>query len=201
MLKARLSRRAVVSLAVVVLFGAVTSAVVASQMRDAQIPQGLDEAIRTEPLVKVADIPGAEGAAARGVFAQETSVGFLCLWDAASASSRARQGGCNRSEDMFSSLGLFASLAYDGGPDQGSVRDARLIGLAPSGVAAIEILMTDGSRRAVPLKHARVGSDDFKAFGYRFSRADLRRGLGPTAVVALDSGGVEVGRQPTGFGS
>ena len=30
---------------------------------------------------------------------------------------------------------------------------------------------------------------------------DLRKRLGPTAIVALDAAGSEVGHQPTGFGS
>jgi hypothetical protein len=197
----RLSRRLAVAAVVVALFGVVTSAVVASHFRDAEAPTGLEEAIRAEPLVKVAEIPAVEGFAARGVYAQPTSAGFLCLWDATSASSRARQGGCNRLEDPFVGMGLFASLAYDGGPDAASVRDARLIGLVPKDVASVEIVMTDGTRRSVRLKGARLGSDEFKAFGYRFSRADLRRRLGPTAIVALDAAGSEVGRQPTGFGN
>jgi hypothetical protein len=59
--------------------------------------------------------------------------------------------------------------------------------------------MSDGTRREMRLWKARVGDDDFQAFGYRFKKADLRRGVAPTAVVALDAGGREIDRQPTGF--
>ena len=197
----RLPRRLAVAAVIVALFGVVTSAVVASHVRDAEVPKGLEEAIRAEPLVKVAEIPAGHGLAARGVYAQPTSAGFLCLWDAPGASSRARQGGCNRAEDPFAGMGVFASLAYDGGPDVGTVSDARLIGLAPKDVASVEIVMTDGTRRSVPLKPALLGPDEYQAFGYRFSRADLRKRLGPAAIVALDDAGSEVGRQPTGFGN
>ena len=50
------------------------------------------------------------------------------------------------------------------------------------------------------LKKAKIGSDELQVFGYRFKKADLKRGLGPTAIVALDADGVEIGRQPTGIG-
>ncbi len=33
----------------------------------------------------------------------------------------------------------------------------------------------------------------------RFKKADLRRGIAPVAVVALDKAGQEIDRQPTGF--
>jgi hypothetical protein len=35
--------------------------------------------------------------------------------------------------------------------------------------------------------------------GFRFKRADLRRGVTPTAVVVLDAAGNERDRQATGF--
>ena len=50
------------------------------------------------------------------------------------------------------------------------------------------------------LKKAKVGADEFVAFGDRFRKADLRQGIGPSAIVAFDAGGVELGRQPTGIG-
>ena len=61
--------------------------------------------------------------------------------------------------------------------------------------------MSDGSTRKVKLEKAKVGSDEFQAFGYRFKKADLKKGIGPTAVVAFDASGNELGRQPTGIGS
>jgi hypothetical protein len=38
------------------------------------------------------------------------------------------------------------------------------------------------------------------AFGHRFSRGELRRGVTPVAVVAFDQNGNEIDRQETGFG-
>ena len=46
----------------------------------------------------------------------------------------------------------------------------------------------------------KVGADEFQAFAYRFKKVDLRNGVGPTAIVAYDAGGAEIGRQPTGIG-
>lgn len=183
-----------------VLFGVAAGVVIASQVRDAGVPVGLEEAIRTEPLVRVAEIPAAGGLPGRGVFAQRTSAGFICLWDVVSASSPGRQGGCNRVQDPFGGKAVFASLAYDGGPAIGDVKDARLIGLVSAQAARVQVLMSNGTRREVGLAKTTIGGETFRAFGYRFSQADLRKGVGPIAVVALDSDGAEIGRQPTGIG-
>jgi hypothetical protein len=163
-------------------------------------PEKLDVAIQREPLVRIADIGAAEGLSGRGVFAQETSTGHLCLWDSPSTVALTRQGGCNSAGDPLGGKEFFISFAYDGGPAIADVKDARLIGLADVVVAEIDVAMNDGSRRDVKLKKAKIGLSEYRAFGYRFKKADLRRGIAPVAVVALDQTGQEIDRQPTGFG-
>ena len=197
-MRSRTRRWALLGLGLVVA-GALAGGVVASQLRGFDDPEGLFAAIREDPVVHVADIPAAGGAPGHGVFAQVTSTGHFCLWDAPSASSRQRQGGCNSLEDPLGGRVLSASLAYDGGPAAGDVSDARLIGLAAATVAGVQVLMSDGTRREVHLQKASLGGESFKAFGFRFKRADLRRGIGPTAVLAVDETGHEIDRQPTGF--
>jgi len=63
---------------------------------------------------KVAEVSAAPGLAARGVFLQPTSAGFLCLWDAPSAVSLARQGGCNPADDPLAGKRMMISFAYAG---------------------------------------------------------------------------------------
>jgi len=177
----------------------VVAAVVAAQSGP-RAPVDLEAAIASEPLVKVLDLPGAEDVGARAMFVQPTSAGFLCVWDAPSAGSKARQGGCNPSDDPLGGRALSASLAYEGGLAIDGVKDARLVGLALPETADLRAIMNDGTARAITLKKLKVGSDEFQAFAYRFKRSDLKNGVGPTAIVALDVNGVEIGRQPTGIG-
>jgi hypothetical protein len=160
----------------------------------------LQRAIDSGAMIKVAEVPGTDGESARGVFVQELETGHVCVWDAPSASSRARQGGCNSSDDPLGGSAVSASLAYDGGPAIEAVRDARLSGLARADSARIVVLMTDGTERSVRLQKAALKSGDFVAFGYRIRKADLKRGIGPIAVVAFDANGTELGRQTTGIG-
>ena len=155
--------------------------------------------LATGEITRVADIAAADGLPARGVFVQATRGGQICLWDALSASSPQRGGGCNAADDPLGGSQISASLAYDGGPTDESVRDARIAGLVEGDVAAVEIVMTDGTRRGVRLTGTKLGSMDLKAFGYRVRKLDLRRGVGPEAVVALDASGAETSRQATGF--
>lgn len=190
------SRRAIVLVVGVLLFGVAATAVIAAQFDDGS---DLAQAIETAPLTRVADIPAADDAQALGVYVQLTETGHLCIWGAPSATSRRRAGGCNSAKDPLNGEEVSAMLSYDGGPGVSKVSSATLFGLARAGVASVRVLMTDGTQRVVQLKQARIGSDDFGAFGYRFSKADLRRGLGPVAVVALDASGAEIGRQATGF--
>jgi hypothetical protein len=191
--------RAAVVASVVVVGALCISAVVAARGGPTN-PEDLEAAIASEPLVKVLDLPSAEGAAARAMFVQSTSAGFVCVWDAPSPTSRLRQGQCTSSDDPLGGRAVSASLAYDGGPAIDGVEDARLIGLASQEAASVNVLMSDGSARALRLRRTKVGSDAFQAFAYRFKKVDLRNGIGPTAIVAYDAGGAEIGRQPTGIG-
>ncbi len=191
--------RSAVAAGVIVVGALGVSAVVAAR-GGPTTPDDLEAAIASEPLMKVLDLPSAEGAEARALFVQPTSVGFLCVWDAPSATSRLRQGQCNSSDDPLGGRAISASLAYDGGPAVEGVTDARLVGLASHEAMSVAVLMSDGSGRALKLKRTKVGADEFQAFAYRFKKVDLRNGVGPTAIVAYDAGGAEIGRQPTGIG-
>jgi len=182
----------------VVAAGVVASAVVAARHDDG-IPADLEAALHDDPLVQVAGIPAENGLERRGVFVQRTSAGFTCVWDAPSATSLAKQGGCNRTGDPFAGRELFVSLAYDGGPAVAGIKDARLIGLAAPKVEDVQVLMSDGTRRVVRLRKAFIAGDEYRAFGYRFKRADLRKDVTPKAVIALDTKGEEIDRQATGF--
>jgi len=194
------ARRWIVLLATLVAAGALVGAVVAGQRGPQQQQHDIAAAIERSAMIKVADIAGSDGLAARGVYVQELDTGHLCVWDASFAASRSRGGGCNAIDDPFNGRAVSASLSYDGGPGIASVRDARLSGLAAGNVARVAVLMSDGSERMVKLKKASLDSGDFVAFGYRLKKADLKRGIGPTAIVAFDAGEVEIGRQPTGIG-
>jgi hypothetical protein len=194
------ARRWLVLVAVLAAGGTFAGAVIASQFGGrGPGPEGLQAAIRTDPVFEVAEIPAEGGLGKRGVFVQPTSAGFVCLWDASNATSRARLGGCNDEDDPFNGQKLFVSLAYEGGPAVAEVKDARLIGLVPLEVAGVDVLMSDGTRRAMPLRTVSVRGAAYRAFGYRFNRADLRAGVAPTTVVALDAAGREIDRQATGF--
>lgn len=149
---------------------------------------------------RVADIPAADDLPARGVFAQSTSTGHFCLSDAPLDAPLMGGGGCNSVDDPLGGSVLTTSLAYDGGPAIETVKDARLIGLAAPEVASVRVVMSDGSSRIVKLKKTKVGSRDFSAYGFRVRKSDLRKGIGPIAVVAYDEGGAEIDRQTTGIG-
>lgn len=195
-------RRSIVVLAVALVGGVLVGSVIAAQRAGDSAPDvaSLQAAIAAEPATKVADIEGSDGSSARGVYVQELDTGHLCVWDAPSATSRERQGGCNSIDEPLGGGAVSANLAYDGGPAIEGVRDARLTGLAASNVASVVVLMSDGSERAVRLKKAKFKAGDFFAFGYRFKKADLRKGVGPIAVIAKDADDGEIGRQTTGIG-
>lgn len=160
----------------------------------------LDAALANTRPTQVADIPAADGLPARGVFAQITSTGHFCLSDAPLDAPLTGGGGCNAADDPLGGSVISASLAYDGGPAIQAVRDARLIGLAAASVVSVRIVMTDGSSRAVKLRTSTVGEQGLQVFGFRMRKSDLKKGVGPIAVVALDESGAEVGRQTTGIG-
>lgn len=175
------------------------SSVVAGQFGDTD-PEAFHAGLATGEIARVADIAAGDRLPGRGVFVQVTETGQLCLWDAPSASSRQRQGGCNSVDNPLGGSALSASLAYEGGPAVEDVQDARLIGLTSRDVATVQVLMSDGTQREVRLKKAMLGSDEYQAFGYRFKKSDLRRGVGPTAVIARAATGDEIARQTTGIG-
>ena len=186
--------------AILVLSAAVVvGSVVAGQFR-APDAAAYERDLETGSVIRVAEIAAVDGLPARGVFVQETDDGLLCLWDAPTATSPERGGGCNPGDDPLGGSPISASLAYEGGPTVESVRDARISGLAAPRVASVRTLMSDGTFRSIKLKRSLVGSLELHAFGYRIRRADLRRGIGPTAIVAYDDTGAEVGRQTTGIG-
>ena len=183
--------------AVLVLAGASATAVVASRMDDgSELSAAIDEA----PLTRVAAIEAADGAPARSVYVQLTKTGHLCVWEAPSATSRERGGGCNSVDDPLNGSALSVTLSYDGGPAISDVRSAALFGLTAPEVARASVLMSDGTLRAVKLAEVEVGSDEFRAFGHRVRKADLKKRIGPVAIIALDENGAEIGRQTTGIG-
>ena len=194
----RLVALAVGLVAAVVLAGAVVAG------QGGGIPSDdFQAALRNDASIRVADIPAQGALPARGVFVQPTSTGHLCLWDAPSAASRAKQGGCNRADDPLAGRKLTISLAFDGGPDVHAIDDARLVGLAAGEIASLQVLMSDGTRRAIPMRREVAFASEagqFRAFGYRFPASDFKRGLAPTSVIALDEHGAEVERLTTGYG-
>ena len=202
MVAVRMTRRrwAIVASISAVATAILASGVIAGQFRGPD-PEAFHAGLATGEVARVADIAAGGGLPGRGVFVQATDMGQLCLWDAPSASSQQRQGGCNSTDDPLGGSALSASLAYEGGPAVEDVRDARLIGLASRDVATVQVLMSDGSLRELRLRNATLGSDEYRAFGYRFKKSDLRGGVGPTAVIARASTGDEIARQPTGIGS
>jgi hypothetical protein len=181
----------------VVIAGLVAGAVVAGQFDDGS---HLSAAIEESELVKVADIPSSDGAPAKGVYVQLTRTGHLCVWESVSATSRERGGGCNTVDDPLNGQALSFTLSYDGGPAVADVRTATLFGLATPQVARAGVLMSDQSRHDLRLRDVRIGDTDYRAFGYRVKRTDLKKGIGPIAVIALDASGAEIGRQTTGIG-
>ncbi len=193
-------RLTIAAAAVVVVAGVLAGGVIAGRMVWLDDAARLDAAIGETSSMKLVEMPGADGLPARGVFAQVTSTGHLCLSDAPLGAPLMGGGGCNPATDPLGGRALSASLAYDGGPSLESVTDARLIGLGALDVATVRVLMADGSWRVVRLKAVKIGTDEFQAFGYRFTKSDLRHGIGPAAVVAYDASGAEIGRQPTGIG-
>ncbi|MFO7571178.1 MAG: hypothetical protein R6W48_01070 [Gaiellaceae bacterium] len=191
-------RRTILFAVVVLAAGLLAGGVVAARFALPGSTDELDRALRVGALEKVSDIPAAPGTSRRAVFVQRSG-GLVCLWDAPSATSLTRQGGCNLESDPLAGGELFVAFSFDGGPAIADVTDARLIGLASADVARVQVVMSDGSRRAAPVTRARIGSSEYRSFGYRIRPSDLRRAIGPTGVVALDASGREIDREETGF--
>ena len=195
-----MSRRLLAALVVVAAVAVVVVGAVGAGYDWSRSSTELEAALVDAPPMRIADIPAADGSPARGVFAQITSTGYLCLSDAPLDAPRRGGGGCNPVDDPLGGSSLSVSLAYDGGPVIETVKDARIIGLAVPDVAIVRVLMGDGSSHAVKLKSAKLGADEFVAFGYRVRTSDLKKGIGPVAVVAYDRDGVEIERETTGIG-
>jgi hypothetical protein len=193
------SRRGALVVAVVVVSSAVLATGVVAGHFQSVDPSAFHQALATAEITQVAEVQTDDGSPGHGVFAQLTQAGHLCVFEAPSATSRAHGGACNSVDDPLNGSALSATLSYDGGPAIGDVTSATLFGLTTPGVVRARVLMSDGSSREVKLRKAKVGSDEFQAFGYRFKKGDLKRGIGPTAIVALDANGVELARQPTGI--
>jgi hypothetical protein len=193
-------KRSVVVLAAV---GAATG-VLAGGIVGANLPPGgksvdeLHRVLAKAPMEYVADVPSGGGLPRRAIFLQRAD-GYVCLWDAPSAGSLTRQGGCNPESDPLGGAEMFVSLSFDGGPTTRDISDARIVGLASRRVVRVAIEMSDGSRRVVSLTRARGGFRDLAVFGFRARGSDLRLGTVPTAVVALDADGRELQRQATGL--
>jgi hypothetical protein len=181
--------------------GLLVAATAAGAVVAAQFDDGtrLTQAIGEGQLVKIADIASSDATPARGVFVELTSTGHLCVWEAAFPTSRERGGGCNTADDPLNGRALWFTLSYDGGPALADVKGATLFGLAARSVAKANVHMSDGSKREIRLRDVRVAGTEYRAFGYRFKTADLRREIGPTTVVAIDDDGMEIDRQPTGI--
>jgi hypothetical protein len=144
------------------------------------------------------------GAADRAVVLERTPDGYLCVWDSPDADATHGVGGCNTADDPLAGRKLFASLTYDGGPSVAGVHDARISGLASADVDQVVVMMNDGSARGMRLARPStraVAGADYQAFAYRVHDRDLRRGVTPVAVVALDADGAELDRQATGIGA
>jgi hypothetical protein len=193
------TRSVVVASVVIAAAAVLAGGVIASAFDWSRTSPELEAALAKELPTKVGDIPAADGLPARGVFAQITSTNHFCLSDAPLDAPSAGGGGCNPADDPLGGRQVSASLAFDGGPAIAAVHDARLIGLAAASVASVRVFMTDGSWRAVKLKRSTVG-EDLQVFGYRIRRSDLKKGIGPAAVVAFDGSGAEIERETTGIG-
>ena len=186
-----------------VLAGVLAGGVVAGQFGWSSDPESLVQAVEGEPMVKVATIGSADSLQGRAVFVQATSTGQFCLWDAPASGGSDRRGGCNSIDDPLGGAQLSASLSYDGGPETTRVTEARLIGLVSLKVGSVQVVMSDGTRRVVPMSRGPAVASSagrFRAFGYRFSPSDFKRGVGPAVILALDTNGREIDRQTTGFG-
>ena len=201
MIARTMTRRWTLVVVGLVLSGVFAGSVVAAEQIWFSGPDQIEAALDQGALVRVADISALNGLAGRGVYVQQTPSGLTCLWDAPSAGAREKQGGCNKSDDPLAGRKMMISFAYEGGPAVETVSDARLIGLTAAQVVSVQVVMSDGTRRRVPLHQTPGTIGDFQAFGERFGPGEIRHGVTPTTVIALDRAGAVVDRQPTGFGS
>jgi hypothetical protein len=118
--------RVVAAVAVMVGAAVLVGGVVAGGFDWSRSADELEAALGETQPTRVADIPAADGLSARGVFAQITSTGHFCLFDAPLDAPRTGGGGCNPADDPLGGNAISASLAFDGGPGIQAVKDARL---------------------------------------------------------------------------
>ena len=158
---------------------------------------------RASTVLPVAQFPSETGRPDRQVVIQRTPDGYLCVWDSPDGTAEHGVGGCNPAADPLGGRKLFVSLTYDGGPAVATVHDARLSGIAAPDVAVAELVMSDGSTRAILLSRAStrgLAGKDFRSFAYRVRQSDILKSVTPVEVLVLDAGGKVIDRQVTGIG-
>jgi hypothetical protein len=129
----------------------------------------------------------------RGLYVTKTEDGsMICIWDTNLFNGR-KGGGCNPSADFFAGRAFAMSLAYDGGPDVAGVTDARIVGVVTDEVARLDVVNSSGTNRRVAITADR-------GFAYVVPPGELKRGVGPEAVIAYDRDGHVIDRQITGIG-
>ena len=149
----------------------------AASSRTAPTTDGeLRAAIDDAQLVRVADIASAEDSPGKGVYVQLTRTGHLCVWEAPSATSRERGGGCNTADDPLNGRSLSFTSATTAGRPCVDVKGATLFGLTSVEVARASVLMSDGTAQEIRLRDVDVAGEDYRAFGFRVKKADLARG-------------------------
>lgn len=157
-------------------------------------------AVESELGEKVASFPSQAGRPDAAVHIARSADAGLCV-NATGGDRRSWSGGCNPARDPLGGLPFMALFTYDGGPAAEHVKEARLYGLADKSVRQLSMEMTDGSARPLRLSANPVAGTAYRVFAERVSPNDLRSGITPTAVVAYDASGAEIGRQPTGLRS
>jgi hypothetical protein len=158
--------------------------------------------LTTGAVVQIGTFPATGSGEKRVMLLQQTNNGLVCLWDAPSADSPERLGGCNPITDALgNSTSLWASTQFDGGPRPEDVTDLRLMGIANADVAAVHLQMSNGASLAIPFagREVIINGGRFKTFSYRLPDKDLATDDAPTAVIATDSSGDAIGTQKTGL--
>jgi hypothetical protein len=115
----------------------------------------------------------------------------VCLFDTDLATGR-QGGGCNDAGSVLAGRKLQISVGFEGGPEQATIRDLRIVGLIARGVSSVRVELSDGTSRSVELTPDR-------AFAWVMPQDDLDRGVVPRVVVAFARGGVAIDRAETGF--
>lgn len=141
---------------------------------------------------RVADFTN-EGNSDRAVYVARTSDNqMVCLWDTNLRTGH-QGGGCNYANDVFGQGRMMVSFSFDGGPAVEDISEARVIGIVDPAVARVEILQSNGQLADVALTADR-------AFAVAFRQSDILGGRAPAAVIARDSDGTEIDREPIKLG-